>query len=189
MPGSRFWVCALNALQNSMMLRPRCPSAGPIGGDGLALPAGTCSLIIPTIFLAILYPHPPRRSRGPCRHRSARGSMDPGLRRDARTAAPCSHLLDLGVFELDRGRPAKDRHRDLDPRLLLVDLLDDAVERGERPIADPHLLADLEGDRRLRPLDAFLHLMHDPRGLGLGDRRRPAAAAEKPGDPGGVADE
>src|SRR6185503_2378384 len=53
-PGSTFWVCALNALQNSMMLRPRWPSAGPIGGEGLALPAGTCSLIKPTIFFAML---------------------------------------------------------------------------------------------------------------------------------------
>src|SRR6202042_522875 len=49
------WVLALNALQNSMMFRPRWPSAGPIGGDGLAAPAGTWSLIIPTIFFAILY--------------------------------------------------------------------------------------------------------------------------------------
>jgi hypothetical protein len=40
-PGSIFEVCALNALQNSMMLRPRWPSAGPIGGEGFALPAGT----------------------------------------------------------------------------------------------------------------------------------------------------
>ena len=45
MPASRFCVEALNALQNSMMLTPRCPSAGPIGGDGLAWPAGTCSLM------------------------------------------------------------------------------------------------------------------------------------------------
>src|SRR5215468_4807108 len=53
MPFSIFWVCALNALQNSMMLRPRWPSAGPIGGDGLAAPAGTCSLMYPVIFFAI----------------------------------------------------------------------------------------------------------------------------------------
>ena len=52
-PGSTFCVCALNALQNSMILRPRWPSAGPIGGEGFALPAGTCSLIKPTIFFAI----------------------------------------------------------------------------------------------------------------------------------------
>src|SRR6201995_3146575 len=44
MPFSWSWVLALNALQNSMMLRPRWPKAGPMGGDGLADPAGTCSL-------------------------------------------------------------------------------------------------------------------------------------------------
>ncbi len=46
-------VWALNALQNSMMLRPRWPRAGPIGGDGFAFPAGTCSLMKPTIFFAM----------------------------------------------------------------------------------------------------------------------------------------
>jgi hypothetical protein len=30
-PGSTPWVWALNALQNSMMFRPRWPSAGPMG--------------------------------------------------------------------------------------------------------------------------------------------------------------
>jgi hypothetical protein len=52
-PGSTPWVWALNALQNSMMFRPRWPSAGPIGGDGFALPAGTCSFTKPTIFFAM----------------------------------------------------------------------------------------------------------------------------------------
>src|SRR6202142_2441058 len=52
-PFSIFWVWALNALQNSMMLRPRWPSAGPIGGDGLAAPAGTCNLRNPVTFFAI----------------------------------------------------------------------------------------------------------------------------------------
>src|SRR5215207_4155275 len=54
-PFSRFCVWALNALQNSMMLRPRWPSAGPIGGDGFAAPAGTCSFKYPVIFFAIAY--------------------------------------------------------------------------------------------------------------------------------------
>src|ERR1700691_3884292 len=40
-PFSSFWVCALNALQNSMIFSPRWPRAGPIGGDRLAAPAGT----------------------------------------------------------------------------------------------------------------------------------------------------
>ena len=35
-----FCVCALNVLQNSMILTPRWPSAGPTGGDGFAAPAG-----------------------------------------------------------------------------------------------------------------------------------------------------
>jgi hypothetical protein len=54
-PGSTPWVWALNALQNSMMFKPRWPSAGPMGGEGLALPAGTCSLMKPTIFFAMLF--------------------------------------------------------------------------------------------------------------------------------------
>ena len=45
MPGSMFWVTALNSLQKAMMFRPRWPSAGPTGGDGFALPAGICSLM------------------------------------------------------------------------------------------------------------------------------------------------
>src|SRR2546428_11549744 len=38
-------VWALTALQTSMMLTPRCPSAGPPGGLGCAAPAGIWSLI------------------------------------------------------------------------------------------------------------------------------------------------
>src|SRR4029077_3259488 len=50
MPGSMFWVTALNSLQNAMMFKPCWPSAGPTGGDGFALPAGICSLICPVTF-------------------------------------------------------------------------------------------------------------------------------------------
>src|SRR5436305_10022648 len=46
------WVWALKVLQNSMMLTPCWPSAGPTGGAGLAAPAGTCSLIRVRTFLA-----------------------------------------------------------------------------------------------------------------------------------------
>src|ERR671922_3730 len=46
-------VCALNALQNSMMLTPCWPSAGPTGGAGFAWPPGICSLINVRTFLAI----------------------------------------------------------------------------------------------------------------------------------------
>ena len=44
-PLTSFSVRALNSLTKPMMLTPRWPRAGPIGGEGVALPAGTCSLI------------------------------------------------------------------------------------------------------------------------------------------------
>merc|ERR1719291_215412 len=47
-------VLALYSLQNIMMLTPAAPSAGPMGGAGLALPAGMASLIIFVTFLAII---------------------------------------------------------------------------------------------------------------------------------------
>src|ERR1700756_4089032 len=46
-------VCALKALQNSMMLTPCWPSAGPTGGAGFACPPGICSLISVRTFFAI----------------------------------------------------------------------------------------------------------------------------------------
>src|SRR5881397_1592775 len=53
-----FWsaVCALNALQNSMMFTPCWPSAGPTGGAGLACPPGIWSLMIVRTFFAIRNP-------------------------------------------------------------------------------------------------------------------------------------
>src|SRR5260370_30281646 len=52
---SFFCVCAVTALQNSMMLRPRCRSAGPFGGEGFAAPAGTCNFRYPVTFFAICH--------------------------------------------------------------------------------------------------------------------------------------
>src|SRR3989440_11595700 len=46
-------VCALKALQNSMMFTPCWPSAGPTGGAGFACPPGICSLMSVRTFLAI----------------------------------------------------------------------------------------------------------------------------------------
>src|SRR5512142_217538 len=46
-------VCALKALQNSMMLTPCWPSAGPTGGAGFAWPPGIWSLISVRTFFAM----------------------------------------------------------------------------------------------------------------------------------------
>src|SRR5690606_8146507 len=48
------WVLALNCLQNSMMLTPAAPKAGPTGGDGFAAPPFTCSLTTLLTSFAIL---------------------------------------------------------------------------------------------------------------------------------------
>src|SRR3954462_4581790 len=72
-PFSSSCVAALNALQNSMMLSPRWPSAGPIGGDGLALPAGTCSLTYPGTFFTGPLPTRPRPAAGRVRAVAGRG--------------------------------------------------------------------------------------------------------------------
>src|SRR5215475_14476170 len=129
MPFSIFWVCALKALQNSMMLRPRWPSAGPIGGDGLAAPAGTCNLRNPVTFFAISHsfsgadldgwqpPHLPRLL-----HFMAGSKPDQALK---------LKLLHLTKFQFDRCGAAEDRHRHLHAGTRLVDFLDDAVKRSK----------------------------------------------------------
>src|SRR5215210_1564994 len=56
-------VWALNALTNSMMLMPCCPSAGPTGGAGEAWPPGACSLIVvSTFFMSYPRGHPAHES-------------------------------------------------------------------------------------------------------------------------------
>ncbi len=51
-------VFALKVLQNSMMLTPCCPRAGPTGGEGFAFPAGIWSLIWVMIFFAMRFLSP-----------------------------------------------------------------------------------------------------------------------------------
>src|SRR5271166_3265179 len=56
-------VLALNCLQNSMILICACPSAGPTGGAGVALPAAICNFTEPVAFFAI--PALLRRAQAP----------------------------------------------------------------------------------------------------------------------------
>src|SRR5712692_3738263 len=128
-----------------MMLRPRWPSAGPMGGDGFALPAGTCSLMSPTIFFAI------QLSCGSKRTRQAFSPSFPYLLR----------LLDLPEFQLHRRRAAENRDRHAQPALLVVHVLDGSLEVRERTILHAHHLADFEQHLRLGLLHAFTHLLHD----------------------------
>src|SRR5882724_4805210 len=175
-PFSILAVAALNCLQKSMMARPRWPSAGPIGGEGLAAPAGTCNFREPVTFFAML-----------CSFSGAAvgGWQPPHL---PRSIGPLD-LLHLPEFQFDRRWPAENAHRDLDARARVVDLLDGAVEGRERAVRDPDLLADLEGDRRLRPIDALLDLMQDALGLGIRERERLVIGAQEAGHLRGVLDQ
>src|SRR5947199_10295978 len=96
-------VCALKALQNSMMLTPCWPRAGPTGGAGLACPPGICSLIIVRTFFAKTCPL-------------------------SQSSFLSVQLLDLIEPELDRHLALEDIDQHLELLLIRVDVDDLAVE-------------------------------------------------------------
>src|SRR5580765_8075019 len=59
------------------------------------------------------------------------------------------NLLDLQEIQLDRRGAAEDRDHHLQRVAIEVDLVDDAVEAGERTFVDAHLLALFEHVLRL----------------------------------------
>src|SRR5512134_2155694 len=97
-----FAVWALNCWTNCPMFTPCWPRAGPMGGAGVACPPGACSLIVAVISFATAQTPFADRSRS-----------DP---------------LQLPVFDLDRGRPAKDLDDERDHAALLVDAVHLAFE-------------------------------------------------------------
>src|SRR5881275_1041540 len=92
-------VAALYCLQNSMMLTPCWPSAGPTGGAGVAAPALICSLMRPAIFFL--------------------GGISSVL-----SSYGGSDLADLAERQLDRRLAAEDGHEHLEALGLGVDLVD-----------------------------------------------------------------
>src|SRR5208337_2597368 len=148
-----FWVCALKALQNSMILTPRWPSAGPTGGDGLAAPAGICSFIDPTTFLATLKSFPVTQvATAACAHLGAR---------DLRFDWLSLGFLYLHKVELDRSCAAENRDENTHFALLRLDFLDGAVEVLEGAVDDFDRFADFEQHLGLGPERALLHLLLD----------------------------
>src|SRR3954463_12791415 len=130
---SSFAVFALKFLQKSMMLTPCGPSAVPTGGAGVALPAAIWSFTTACIFLAIA----------------------------AWITAERLNLLDLQEIQFHGRRAAEDRHHHLQRVLVEIDVVDHAVESGEGPFVDPHLLALFEHVLRLRLLGRRLDLRQD----------------------------
>src|SRR4051812_46645773 len=100
--------------------------------------------------------------------------------------------FDLLELELDRGRAAEDRHADLHPAAVEIELLDQPVEAGERTVEHLDAVADLIVDADLllrRGGGGFVLGVEDARGLGVGDRLRLAARAQKAGHLRRVLDE
>src|SRR6185436_19365063 len=161
-----FAVRALNSLQNCMMFRPCCPSAGPTGGAGVALPSGHCSLMMAVTFFMTLY------KSGADEHRPGVGSR------------LC--FLDLGEVKLDRRGSPEHRQRDLDLLLVRLDLFDGGREAGERAVDDANRVARLEHDAGLGlGLAALGHVRLDTRDLARRDRSG-LGAAKEPRDLGRV---
>src|SRR2546423_12067050 len=140
-----------------MMLMPCGPSAVPTGGAGVALPACSSSFnTARTFFLPITYLY-----------------------------ARLVDLLDLQQVELDRRLAAEHVHQHLQLALLRIDLVDLAVEVGERPVHDADGLADLELDADLRRF--LLHLLLDRPHLFFLQRYRAVRRADEARHSGRVA--
>src|SRR5262245_33615516 len=92
------------------------------------------------------------------------------------------NLLDLQEIQFDRRRPAEDRHHDLQRVLVEIHFVDHAVEAGERPFVDPHLLALLEHVLRLRLFGRRPYLQENLLDFVLAERRRLRAGPDEAGD-------
>src|SRR5215813_2809793 len=145
-------VRALKPLQNSMMLTPCCPSAGPTGGAGLAFPAGIWSFTTAWTFFAMV--------------------------RLPLAALPALHLV---VLELHRREPPEDLNHDLQLAALGAHVLDHPAEVDERALDHAHLVPLLEDRLGLRLLGAELHLVQDRVDLVAGQRRGPRPRPDEPG--------
>src|SRR5439155_4002319 len=96
-------------------------------------------------------------------------------------------LLDLKKVELHRRLSAEHVDQHLQLALLRVDLIDLAVEVGERSVDHAHRLADLELDANLRRL--LLHLLLDGANLFLLQRHRAVRGTHEARDAGRVAND
>src|SRR6478609_2471181 len=127
-------VAALYALQNSMMLTPCWPRAGPTGGAGLARPALICSLTIAASFFffgGIAFPSACPSVRIRARNRARKSGSDLG---------------DLGERQLHRSLPAEDGDQHLELLAVRIDLVDGRRQGRERPVHDGDRLADRKVD-------------------------------------------
>src|SRR5437867_4000949 len=144
-------VFALKFLQKSMMLTPCCPSAGPTGGAGVALPAGICNFTWPITFFAIFY------SR----------------------AMRSLYLLHLKEIEFNRRRPAEDRHHYLQCVSIGIHFIDNSGEACKWAIDDLDCFAFFKREFRLRLIGRGRNAVHNLLNFLFAERRRILAGADK----------
>src|SRR6478752_8261065 len=132
-------VAALYALQNSMMLTPCWPRAGPTGGAGLAMPALICSLTMAASFF--FFGGISLASFLVVRIRAVRYPERWGAK-----AQGGSDLGDLGERQFDGRLAAEDRDQHLELLGVGVDLVDGRRQGRERAVHDGDRLAHREVD-------------------------------------------
>src|SRR5437016_11136426 len=81
-------------------------------------------------------------------------------------------LLHAGKIEFHRRGASKNRHRNLQPAVIVVDLFDVAVEIRKRPIDDAHLLVALEDHLRLGAVLRRVYAIDDAVDFRFRQRRR-----------------
>src|SRR6267378_2873524 len=170
-------VCALKPLQNSMMLTPCWPSAGPTGGDGFALPAGICSFTIAwTFFIARPHASDPLHlvvleldRRGPAEdrhdhlHPPALGvhvvhhtlEVDERSVDDAQLVAAREHRLGLGLLGTRLHLPEDVVDLVVRQRDRLRPRPDESGDLGRRPHEMPRVVRQLHLDQHV-PREEFL---------------------------------
>src|SRR6516165_9570833 len=153
-PSGSFCVLALYCLQKSIMFTPWGPSAVPTGGAGVALPAGSCNLMVVCTFFGGIVPLP--------QFLCSREFRPPGS----------AQLFHARKIKFNRGGAPKNRYGNLETAVIVVDLFDGTVEIGERSVHNAHLLIALEDHFRFRAILRGVHAIDDGVHFGFGKRRR-----------------
>src|SRR5579859_476071 len=176
-PSGSLAVLALNCLQKSMMFKPWGPSAVPTGGAGVALPAGNWSLMVVCTFFGGIFPLPqnPFENFNPAKHYGAKA---PRLHRPNKS----TELFDAGEIEFDRRRAAKNRYGNFQAAMVVVDLLDRAVEIRKRAVHDADLLIAFVHNLGLRPILRRVHAVDDAVHFRFRKRRRRSGRTDETGD-------
>src|SRR5215471_20862803 len=170
-PSASFWVLALNCLQKSMMLTPCGPSAVPTGGAGVALPAGNCNLMVVCSFFGGMFPLPQNLVLSGGLILGATTSKTAGLK-TGHLQIRSAQLFHAGEIEFHRRRAPENRDGNLEATVVVVDVLDCAVEIRKRAVDDADLLVALVDDLRFRAVLRRVHAVDYGVDFRLRKRRR-----------------